>query len=206
MFKKRIKQEWWKIWPTGTTVRIHADNESCWRPSRLAHHDDLRSSQWRSLRNYIGPPSSDQLGACSNILSDASSGWPPQSQQASFTALSSREVFMFQWIQLSFINKAQAINSLFPNCHVKKSACFYELRFGRISLNKSFSFYIRDFKTIKVSNSTGRLAYQFVRSCRLLNLLFDIFDSFSVLFNQSYYLNHFDKDSNWIIVACFMRA
>ena len=89
---------------------------------------------------------------------------------------------------------------------VKKSACFYELRFGRISLNKSFSFYIRDFKTIKVSNSTGRLAYQFVRSCRLLNLLFDIFDSFSVLFNQSYYLNHFDKDSNWIIVACFMRA
>ena len=82
---------------------------------------------------------------------------------ASFTAPSSRAILMFLWIRLSFTHKAQALNSLFPNCHVQKLACFYELRFGRISPNMSFSFYIRDLKLrAKVSNSTCRPAYQFV--------------------------------------------
>ena len=34
---------------------------------------------------------------------------------------------------------------------------------------------------------------------------FDIFDSFSLV-NQSDYLDHYNKDSYWLIVACFMTA
>ena len=141
MFKKkknRTKQEW-KIWPTGKTVKIHTNHESCWGLSWLAHHGDLRSSQWRSLTNYIGRPSSELLRACSNTLSDVLSGMPYLSQKASFLTLLSWAIFMFLWIRLSFVHKTKALNSLFSNWHVKKLACFYELRFGRISLNKSLS-------------------------------------------------------------------
>ena len=42
-----------------------------------------------SLRSYIGHPSSEQLTACSDILSDALGRRPHQSHQPSFTALSS---------------------------------------------------------------------------------------------------------------------
>ena len=46
-----------------------------------------------NLRNYIGPSSSEQR-ACFDLLSDALSGRPHQSQQVSFMALSSPETFM----------------------------------------------------------------------------------------------------------------
>ena len=70
------------------------------------------------LRNYIGRPTSEKLGACSDILLDSLSGGPHQSQQPSFTALSSRAIF--SRIQLLFIHKTQASISLFSNCHVQK--------------------------------------------------------------------------------------
>ena len=50
--------------------------------------------------------------------------------------------------------------------------------------------------------------------CKLLQIVnfdgcelgwFDIFDSFSLV-NQSDYLDHYNKDSYWLIVACFMTA
>ena len=34
---------------------------------------------------------------------------------------------------------------------------------------------------------------------------FDIFDSFSLV-NQSDYLDHYNKDSYWLIATCFMTA
>ena len=85
---------------------------------------------------------------------------------------SSRAILMFLWIRLSFTHIVQALNSLFPNCYVKQLACFCELQFGRISRNKSFSFYIRDLKLqAKLSNSTCRRAFQFIRECKLLTLM-----------------------------------
>ena len=49
-----------------------------------------------SLRNFIGRPSNAKIfRACSDILSDALNGRPHESQQPSFTALSSRAIFMF---------------------------------------------------------------------------------------------------------------
>ena len=92
-----------------------------------------------SLKNYIGRPSSEKIRACSDILSDASSGGPRQSLQPSFTVLSSRAIFMFRWIRLSFIPKTFALYTLFSTCHVKKLACFYEPQFGWSSLNISLS-------------------------------------------------------------------
>ena len=71
---------------------VVSDDYMCWCPLRLVHQDGHRSEV--GLRNYIGRPSSEQLRACSDILSDALSGRPHQSQQPSFTALSSRVVFI----------------------------------------------------------------------------------------------------------------
>ena len=49
-----------------------------------------------SLRNFIGRPSNEKISrACSDILSDALNVRPHKSQQPSFTALSSRAIFMF---------------------------------------------------------------------------------------------------------------
>ena len=47
-------------------------------------------------RGGPGRPSSEQLRARSDILSDALIGRPHQSLQLSFTALSSRAIFMFR--------------------------------------------------------------------------------------------------------------
>ena len=97
---------------------------SCRRPSQLAHYRDRRISREESLRNYIGRPSSEQVKACSDILSDAMSGRPRRSQQRSITALSLQAIFMFLWIRLSFILNTQALCSLFSKCHGKKTCAF----------------------------------------------------------------------------------
>ena len=127
-----------------------------------------------NLRNYIGRPSSEKIRACSDILSDASSGGPHQSLQPSFTVLSSRAMFMFRWIWLSFIPKTFALYTLFSTCHVKKLACFYEPQFGRSSLNISISDSVEETKNLqaKVLNSTLRA----VSVCKLTqNVNFDGF-------------------------------
>ena len=43
----------------------------------------------------------ERLRACSDILSDAWSGRPYETQQPSFTVLLSRAIFMWSWIRLS---------------------------------------------------------------------------------------------------------
>ena len=77
-----------------------------------------------SLRNYISHPSSEKIRACSDILSDALSGKSHQSLQPSFAALSSRAIFMFRWIRLSFIQKTLTLNSLFSTWSCEKNRVF----------------------------------------------------------------------------------
>ena len=155
-----------------------------------------------SLRNYIGRPSSEKIRACSDILSDALSGRPHQSLQPSVTALSSRAIFKFRWIRLSFIHKTLALNCLFSTCHVKELACFYEPQFGRVSLNISLSDSVLEIKILQaeVLNYSSFLLLQ--------NENFDglTFLTALVLYSQSDYLNHSNRDSDWLIVACFMRV
>ena len=155
-----------------------------------------------SRRNYYGRPSSEKIRACSDILSDALSGRPHQSLQPSVTALSSRAIFMFRWIRLSFIHKTLALNCLFSTCHVKELACFYEPQFGRVSLNISLSDSVLEIKILQaeVLNYSSFLLLQ--------NENFDglTFLTALVLYSQSDYLNHSNRDSDWLIVACFMRV
>ena len=90
-----------------------------------------------SLRNYIDRPSSEQLRACFDVLSDALSGeghighcnrvirlcHPEQSS-------CSGEFGCRSFVKL-------ALSSLFTICHMKKLVCYCEPQFGRISLNIS---------------------------------------------------------------------
>ena len=90
-----------------------------------------------SLRIYIDHLSSEQLRACSDLLSDALIGeghighcnrvlrlrHPEQSS-------CSVEFGCHSFVKLAF-------SSLFTICHVKKLVCFCEPQFGRISLNIS---------------------------------------------------------------------
>ena len=101
-----------------------------------------------SLRNYIGCPSSEKIKACSDILSDALSGKSHLSLQPSFAALSSRAIFMFRWIRLSFIQKTLALNSLFSTLSCEKTRVFL-WAIIRLKFTEHFTsrFYIRDLKT-----------------------------------------------------------
>ena len=121
---------------------------SCWDPSRLAHCGDLRSSQWSKPQELHRPPSSEKIRACSDILSDALSGKSHQSLQPSFAALSSRAIFMFRWIRLSFIQKTLALNSLFSTLSCEKTRVFLwaiiQLKFTEHFTSR---FCIRDLKT-----------------------------------------------------------
>ena len=117
--------------------------QSCWGPLWLAHHEDIWSSQWSKPPEIHWPPF---------MRKNKSLLWYPfqccewkatsESLQPSFTALSSRAIFMFQWIRLSFIHKTLDLNSLFFTCHVKKLVCFYEPQFGQISVNIPFWFWL----------------------------------------------------------------
>ena len=111
---------------TGITVKIHTNHAGV-RATAITLRSIAASSaifgyrSEASLRNYIGRPSSEKIRACSDILSDALSG---KSLQPSFAALSSRAIFMFRWIRLSFIQKTLALNSLFSTLSCEKTRVF----------------------------------------------------------------------------------
>ena len=78
---------------------------------------------------------------------------------------------------------------------------------GKISLNISLSDSVLETKKIqaKVLNSTCRI----ILVCKILqNMNFDglTFLTALVLYSQSDYLNHSNRNSDWLIVACFMRV
>ena len=114
--------------------------QSCWGPLRLAHRGDLQSLQWSKPQGIHWPPLKWENKSlvwypfrCSEWKATS------ESLQLTFTVLSSRAIFTFWWIQLSFIHKTLALNSLFSTCHVKKLACFYEPQFSHFSVNIPFS-------------------------------------------------------------------
>ena len=97
------------------------------------HHSEA------SLKNYARP-SSQQLRACSDILSSALSGRPQLSQEPTFSnavasssnplaPVKSTQVFHSQTTTQQFVKyQPQALSSLFSNCHVnnvKNSARFH---------------------------------------------------------------------------------
>ena len=122
--------------------------QSPWGPSQLAHMAIFGHCSKANLRKYISRPSSEKIRACSDILSDALSGRPHQSLQPSVTALSSRAIFMFRWIRLSFIQKALALNSLFSILSCEKTRVFL-WAIIRLKFTEHFTsrFCIRDLKT-----------------------------------------------------------
>ena len=172
--------------------------QSPWGPSQLAHMAIFGHCSKANLRKYISRPSSEKIRACSDILSDELSGRPHQSVQPSVTALSSRAIFMFRWIRLSFIHKTLALKCLFSTCHVKELACFYEPQFGRVSLNISLSDSVLETKRLhaEVLNYSSFLLLQ--------NVNFDglTFLTALVLYSQS----DSNRDSDWLIVARFVRV
>ena len=93
-------------------------------------------------------------------------------------------------------------------CHVKRRACFYEPQFYQVSLNISLSDSGSETKKLRaeVLNSTCQAElFKFLNFCKL-NFDGLTFLTASVLYSQSDYLNHSNRDSDWLIVACFMRV
>ena len=87
-----------------------------------------------SLRNYNARPSSEQLRACSDILSSTLSGRPQQSQQPRFpdavtssnllVPMNSTVVHSRNTAQQFVKYQPQALSSLFSNCHVNNVQVF----------------------------------------------------------------------------------
>ena len=115
MFKNKTEQNrnYEKYSQTGTIVKFQANQEG-FRATAIMLRSIAANSSWRFMVIVV-------------------------KKQPSLTALSFQAIFMLLWIRLSYIHKTQALSSLFSDCYVKKLAYFYELSFGRISLNISVS-------------------------------------------------------------------
>ena len=147
--------------------RDHAEVHRGWLIMAISSH---RSKA--RLRNYIGRPSSEQLRARSDILSDALIERPHQSLQPRLCH--PEQSSCSGKFRLSLIHNTLAFNSLFSCSHVKKLACFYEPQFGWIWLNISLSDSFLETTKLqaKVLNSTCRN----ISVCKLLqNVKFDGF-------------------------------
>ena len=153
--KQTTKTGMMKILPNWHSCKLHTNYDGVrataiyWGPSPLAHHGDLRSSQWSKPQKLHRPPFE---WTTKRLL------WYPfrcyewragSVTAAEFTALSSWVIFMFLWIRLSFIHKTHALGTLFCNCHVKILVCFYEPQVGRISLNISLSVFVLRLKNLR---------------------------------------------------------
>ena len=101
------------------------------------------------LRNYIDRPSSEQLRACSDVLSDALSGEGHISHCNRVLRLCHPEQSSCsgEFGCRSFVKLA--LSSLFTSCYVKKLACFCEPQFGRISLNISPPHSVMEIKKLR---------------------------------------------------------
>ena len=137
---------------TGIIVKIHTNHDGVWANMTMLKFVAARSS-WRSPVITVKQPSETtsaalrvkKIRACSDILSDALSGKSHLSLQPSFAALSSRAIFMFRWIRLSFIQNTLALNSLFSTLTCEKTRVFLWATI-RLKFTEHFTsrFYIRD--------------------------------------------------------------
>ena len=110
-----------------------------------------------SLRNYIGHPSSEQLRAYSDIISDELSRRPHQSHQPSATAQSSRAIFL---TVIRSLNTRLEQFVFYWSCE-KKLACFYERSVGP-DFTEHFTFRLC-MKTNKLKDSDWLVLACFLR-------------------------------------------
>ena len=184
---------------------------SWWGPSRLAHHGDLRSSQWSKPQKLHRPHRKNK-----SLL------WYPfkcvewkvtSVIGPSFAALSSQAIFMFRWIRLSLIQKTLALNSLFSTLSCEKTRVFL-WAIIRLKFTEHFTlrFCIRDLKTSGKSvkfDQPNYFSLQTIAECELwwfLNVGSLTLLTALVLYSQSDYLNHSNRDFDRLIVAYFMRV
>ena len=147
-------------------MSMSEQQRSCFGPSRLAYHSDLRSLQCsKPQKKHRSPFEWTELRGCSDILPDALSG-PHHSQQPSFSALSSRAIF-FLWIRLSFIQKTHALRRLFSNCHEKKLFLWATIRPDFIKL---FTFRFRS-KTKTLKAKVLYSSHRTISVCELLQIV-----------------------------------
>ena len=154
---------------SGITVITHTNHDGV-RATAIMLRSNVANSEIvseASLRNYIDRPSSEQLRAFSDVLSDALSGEGHISHCNQILRLCHPEQSSCsgEFGCCSFVKLA--LSSFFTICHVKKIACFCEPQFGRISLNTDFTFrscpkYFRQ----KCQIRPARL-FKFVNNCRM---------------------------------------
>ena len=177
---------------------------SCSGPSPLAHHGDLRSSQWSKLQKFHRPPfdwTAKSLLWCS--------------------------LRCVEW-------KATTVTWILRRCHPEKSLCFCEfgrrsfikhapwrvffliilwknfvlLSTIRPDFTKHFTFTFR-MRPNKLQAKALNSTFRSISVWKLLQI--GNFDGLTiltalVLFNQSDYLNHSNKVFDWPVVACSIRV
>ena len=111
---------------SGITVIIHTNHDGVMLRSKVASSEIASEA---SLRNYIDLPLSEQLRACSDVLSDGLSGEGDVSHCNRVLRLCHPEQSSCsgEFGCRSFVKLA--LSSLFTICHVKKLACFHEPQF-----------------------------------------------------------------------------
>ena len=115
---------------TGVTVKIHTNYDGV-RATAIMLRSITASSPWwcpvivvKQASDTASAVLRVKKRASSDILPDALSARPHQSLQPSFKTLSTRAIFMFQWIRRSFIHKTLALKSLFFTRYVTKICVF----------------------------------------------------------------------------------
>ena len=156
---------------------------SCWGPKRLAHLGDFRSSQSSKPQKLHRPP---LKRTTKSLLWYSFRGveW----KDTSVTAAEFYGAVIPSNLHIPANSLNTRLNSLFSNCHLKKLACFYEIQFGRVSLNISRSDFVLETKRLQAKevNSTC-WTIRFVNYCGTWTLMvfefwwFDIFDRFSLV-------------------------
>ena len=123
----------------------------------------------------------------SDILSDAWSGRPHESQQSSFTMLSSRAIFMYLWIRLSLVIQHTSCAVFF--C---ERTCLFLWTPIQPEFTEHFTFrlYVRDKKKKKIQEKVLNWTCQTNSVCKLLQYV--NFDGYWTLM-----VWHFWQDSSY---------
>ena len=155
-----------------------------------------------ACQNYAcsaGYPLSEQLRVCSYILSNFLSGRPHQSQQLSYTALSSQATSCsFEFSCCSFI-KHTPWAFCFPIVMGKNLHVFMSPIWEDLTKHSTFRFFIL---YSKLSKSVEFNLPSYLSQIVNFNGL--TFLTALVVFNQITLLSHSNKDSDWLTIVCFM--
>ena len=176
---------------------------SRWDPSRLAHHGDLRLSQWSKPQELHRPPFE---------WKNKSLLWYP------FRCV--------EW-KVTSVTAAEFCGAVIPSdLHVPVNSAVVHSKNTRL---EQFVFYLVMWKNSRVFMSHNsaevhwtfhfkilywrlknfNLTYRTILVCKLSQIVnfvgLTLLTAF-VLYSQSDYLNHSNRDSDWLIVACFMRV